>query len=435
VSEHDPRQRSLRARRLASGAAWLVLLLGLAHFAASLPPTAAVQRNDFEGYWSAGRAVHSGESARLYEPERKWFTNLPVVAWALAPLGALDYPRAWSVFWWLQVASLAASAGVTLLLIARHYGPLSGPRALVAVAILLCFAPVARRSLVLGQSTPLVVLLLALFQLAHHEGWRKLGGALLGLACLVKIPPLLWIAGLAARRRLDAAGVALAVVALGVGVSLAGFGPERVAEYAQRVIVDNAGRSQAAFNNRSLEGAFMRLLTDRGLVDWDTVPRPAGVTLAWAASVGLLLGALAWRGGATLLWPAPRAGPLQPQRDSLDLELAIGAALMVLVFPVVWIHYYLFLMVPLAVLPAWWRAQGLPIGVVTALLLAAGLWLASGSAVHGNHVYGRHQHELGFRLAQNLQPLGAALLVLGLCGPLAAIAERERRGREEARPA
>ena len=61
------------------------------------------------------------------------------------------------------------------------------------------------------------------------------------------------------------------------------------------------------------------------------------------------------------------------------------------------------------------------------LLLAAGLWLASGSEVYGNHYYGRHEHEPGFRLTQNLQPLGAVLLVLGFGGPLAAIAEKWRR--------
>ena len=112
---------------------------------------------------------------------------------------------------------------------------------------------------------------------------------------------------------------------------------------------------------------------------------------------------------------------------AVRFELAIGAALLVLVFPVVWIHYYLFLAVPCAVLPFWWKARRLPVGVASALLLAAGLWLASGSEVYGNHYYGRHQHEPGFRLAQNLQPLGAVLLLLGLGGPLAANADERRR--------
>ena len=422
----QPTAGAVRERWLAA-ACGVALLALLVHFGLSLPETAAVRLNDFEGYWGAARALAEGAPEQLYDSDRKWFTNLPVVAWMLTPLAALDYERAWQLFWALQVASLAASFGVVLLLLARHFPPLTAARALAVAMLLLCFAPVMRRCLVLGQATPFVVLLLALFQLAVHEGWRKLGGALLGLACLIKIPPLLLVFGLVLRRRLDVAGAALAVVGLGIALSFAGFGGELVEQYAQRVIVDNLGRAEAAFNNRSLGGVFMRLLTDRSLLEWDTVPRPFGVTLAvWGSAAGLL-GWLLWRGGRSLVWPA-RAPQLEPpERDTFDLELAIGAALLVLVFPVVWIHYYLFLAVPCAVLPFWWKARRLPVGVVSALLLLAGLWLASGSEVYGNHYYGRHQHEPGFRLAQNLQPLGAMLLLLGFGGPLAAIAGNRRR--------
>ncbi|MBW2270333.1 MAG: DUF2029 domain-containing protein [Deltaproteobacteria bacterium] len=417
-----------RGRWVAS-ACLLGLLALLIRFGLTLPATAEVQLNDFAGYWGAARVVAEGAPERLYDPDRKWFTNLPVVAWALVPLAALDYDRAWQVFWALQVASLAACFGVVLLLVARHFPPLTAARALAAGLLLLCFAPVMRRCLTLGQTTPFVALLLALFQLAVHEGWRKLGGALLGLACLIKIPPLLLVFGMGLRRRLDVAGAALAVVGLGVALSVAGFGGDLVEQYAQRVIVDNLGRSEAAFNNRSLDGAFMRALTDHSLLSWDTVPRPLGVTLAVGSSVAGLLALLWWRGGSTWVWPrrAPQLEP--PEGDPFDLELAIGAALSVLVFPVVWIHYYLFLAVPCAVLPFWWRARRLPLGVVSALLLAAGLWLASGSEVHGNHTVGRHQHEPGFRHEQNLQPLGAVLLVVGLGAPLAAIAGDRRRDR------
>jgi hypothetical protein len=405
----------------------LGLLALLIQFGLSLPETAEVRLNDFEGYWGAARALADGAPERLYDPDRKWFTNLPVVAWLLAPLAQLDYERAWQVFWALQVLSLAASFGVVLLLVARHFPPLTAARALAIGMLLLCFAPVMRRCLVLGQATPFVVLLLALFQLMVHEGWRKLGGALLGLACLIKIPPLLLVVGLGVRRRLDVAGAALAVVGLGIALSYAAFGGELVEQYVQRVIVDNLGRAEAAFNNRGLDGVFMRLFSDRSLLEWDTVPRPLEVTLAvWASAAGLL-GWLLWRGGRVLVWPA-RAPQLEPpESDTFDLELAIGAALVVLVFPVVWIHYYLFLAVPCAVLPFWWKARRLPVSVASVLLLVAGLWLASGSEVYGNHYYGRHQHDPGFRLAQNLQPLGAVLLVLGLGGPLAANAEERRR--------
>lgn len=421
-----------RGPRRVLGALSLLALLGLAlHTAAGLGPTAQVRLNDFEAYWGAAQAMQAGHPERLYDPGRKWFTNLPAVAWAVAPLGRLEYPTAWRVFWWIQTACFAASFGVVLLLIARHLPPLTPARALLAGAVLACFAPVLRRCLELGQSTPLVALLLALFHLLYREGWRRAGGALLGLACLVKIPPLLLVGLLAVRRRLDAAAAAALVVALGVGVSLLAFGPELVGQYAGRVIVDNLGESQAAFNNQSLDGAWMRVLTDRSLLDWDTFPRPASVAAADALTL-LLLGALLWwRGGRALLWPPQAPHTLARARDGFELELALGTALMLLVFPVVWIHYYLFLAVPLAVLPHWWLDRRVPLGVSTALLVAAGLWLCASGDVPGNPYYGRHQHERAFRLAQNARPLGALLLLVGLSAPLAALAGRSPQGVEE----
>ena len=112
--------------------------------------------------------------------------------------------------------------------------------------------------------------------------------------------------------------------------------------------------------------------------------------------------------------------------NAVELELALVSALMLLFLPVVWIHYYLLLAAPLAILPAWWSARQLPVRWGVSVLLVAGLWLASGSDVRGNHYYGRHHESWQFRIQQNAQPLGAVLLVLGLCAPLAEIARRQR---------
>ena len=405
-------------------------LLGLAALvvwlAVGIAPTAEVRLNDFEGYWSAARVVLSGDTRELYASDRKWFTNLPIVAGALAPLGRLDYALAWRGFWGIHVACFALSFAALLVLVARHFPPLSARRAFVVGAVLACFAPVLDRTLALGQSTPFVALLLVLFHLLHREGWRRTAGALLGFACLVKIPPLVLVAGLVLRRRLDAGVAAIVVVAAGVAVSAVAFGSELLGQYADRVIVDNLGRAQAAFNNQSLEGALMRVFTERSLVDWDTTARPLVVTAFLLVSL-LGIGALLWwRGGRTLLWPAVAPCDDDPERGSFELELALGAALMLLFLPVAWIHYYLLLAAPLAVLPVWWVARKIPVRWGASLLLLVGLWLASGTEVRGNHYYGRHNDLWSFRLRQNVQPLGAVLLVLGLSMPLAEIVRRER---------
>jgi hypothetical protein len=407
----------------------LLALAGLwIHFAQTLPATYAVQLNDFPAYYSGAMVVAEGEPERLYGTEFKWFTNLPVVTLLLTPLTLLEYADAWRLFWWIQVASYAATFALLLFGIHRHFGPLTPARALLAGAIFLPFAPLLRRCLALGQTTPMMVLVFALVWLVYREGWPRLTGGLLGFICVVKIPPMLLLPLLALRRRLDVAGVALAVVAAGVVLSWLVFGGELLGEYAERVIWDNFGRSQAAFNNRSLDGFFMRAFSDQKLADWVPVPRPPLVS-AGVLGVALALGVLLLRCGRGFLWPAAAPRDDDPYTGSLELEIALGVVLMLLLFPVVWIHYYLFLAVPLTLLPFWWEQRGLPRTPWLVALLVAGAWLASGFESHANAYYAAREHELGFRLALNLQTLGALLLAVGLAFPLA---EMSRRARGEA---
>jgi hypothetical protein len=414
------------ARRRLELLAW-VLLAGLwVQLLASLPATQRVQLSDFAGYYGAAATVLEGEPGRLYLSERKWFTNLPVVALLLAPLASLEYAKAWRLFWWLQALCFAATFAVVLWGASRHLAPLTPGAALLSGALFVSFGPVLRRCLELGQTTPMILLLLAFVWLAARAERPRLAGLLLGIACLVKIPPLLWVGLFALRRRLALAGTALAVVAAGVLASWLIFGGELVGQYAERVIWSNAGASHAAFNNRSLDGAFTRLLTDRSLLDWDPAPRPLPVTLAVAASGLGLAALLAARGGGRLLWPPAAPRDDDPRTGSLELELALGAVAMVLAFPIVWIHYYLLLALPLALLPFWWRARSLPGSPGTIALLLLGAWLASGTDVPGNVEVGERRDEPGFRESQDLQPLGALLLAVGLSTPVAVLARRER---------
>ena len=405
----------------------LALLVGLwAQLAWSLIETRRVQLSDFAAYYSAGQVILAGEPGQLYQSERKWFTNLPVVAVFVAPLAALEYEDAWSLFWWLQVASFGASFGLLLWGVRRHLPPLTAGGALLAGAVFVCFAPVLRRCLVQGQTTPMMLLWVTGVWLLCRAGRPRVAGLLLGLVCLIKIPPLIWVGLFALRRRLELAGVAVAVVAAGVLASWLIFGSDVLGQYAERVIWSNVGRSHAAFNNRSLDGAFNRMLTDRSLLDWDPRPRPLAGTLAVAGAGLGLAGLLAARGGRKLAWPREAPRDDDPRTGSIELELALGAALMVLAFPIVWVHYYLFLALPMALLPFWWRARKLPVPAVAVALLLLGTWLASGSEVPGNVEVRERVDELGYRLRHNAQPLGALLLVVGLSWPLAELAGRQR---------
>jgi len=403
----------------------LVLAALWIEFASTLPDTYRVRLNDFPAYHGAATMIASDEPERLYGSDFKWFTNLPVVALLFRPLAALSYEHAWKLFWWLQVASFLITFAVLLATLHRFYGPLTPPRALATGVIYLAFAPVLRRCLELGQTTPMVVLLFALLTLAARAGFERVAGVVLGFVCLVKIPPNLLIVLLAARRRVRIAWPAVAVVTTGVLLSYALFTSELVGQFMDRVIWDNFGRSQAAFNNQGLEGALMRAFTDRGLSDWETIKRPLVVTLG-VFGTALALGTLFLVRAPGMLFPAIAPSDRDPRVGSLELEMTLGVALMLLLFPVVWIHYYLFLAVPLCLLPAWWVARFLARPGWLIALLALGWFLASGFESHENAHYAAHEGEFLFRMAQNRQPAGVLLLVIGLSFPLAEIAKRSR---------
>jgi hypothetical protein len=395
------------------------------HLFVSLPPTSKLALSDFAGYYRAATVILNGSPEHLYRSDGKDFTNLPVVSLLVAPLALLDYRDAWLVFWWLQVSSFVAAFALLLWGASRYLPPLTPARAAIASAIFVCFAPLLRRSLIQGQTTPMMLLLLVAVWLLCRAQRNRTAGLLLGLVCVIKIPPMLLVALFFLRRRLALAVVALIVIVGAVALSWLLFGTQILGQYADHVVWSNLGGSHAAFNNRSLEGAFLRLLTDRSIIDWQSAPRPWTVSLCLAAGFAGIAWLLLRRGGHTLLWPPEAPGDDDPRTGSLELELALGAALMVLVFPVVWIHYYLFLAVPLALLPCWWARAGLAWRSWSVVLLAAGTWLASGTEVPGNLEVGARRGELLFSLLQNAQPLGALLLVLGLSAPIAELARRE----------
>ncbi len=420
------------ARRRAIQAGSLALVAALAlHFAFRLPEAHGARLNDFPAYWATGKMLLDGQPERIYSSEWKWYTNLPVVSVLFVPLALLDYESSWELWWWLSLAALAALFGLLIFAVTRYFPPLDPVQLLVVAAIFFAFGPVMRRCLVLGQTTPLMVLAFALVYLLLKRGRDSLAGALLGLVCLVKIPPLLLLPLLALRRRFRVAAVAAAVVASGVLASFVFFGPELVAQYADRVIWDNFGRAQAAFNNQGLDGAWMRLLGERSLIDWVPVSRPTVVAVAVYGSLAVVAGLLFGFAGRALL-PALPPPDGDPRAGSLELELGLGVALMCLFFPVVWIHYYLFLVVPLCLLPSWWQQRRFDAsaGVRAAVLalFVLGVALAAGPEAHENAWYGARDGDRVLRLQLAARPLGALLLILAGLWPLREIVRRQADG-------
>jgi len=327
---------------MASGR-WVALLLGAATLAAallvagarlgartyhddslwanSLRSVAGIQVPfDFDVFLEAGRAVRQGDSPYvdpdvvISEGQPAPYVYPPVLAILVVPMTFLPETVA---------GSSAPGVLFTLTLIACTVGALLA----LGVADWRCYPvallyPVTLENVEYGSIGPILALLVAL-------GWRYRdrvpgAGATFGAAVVLKVflwPLLVW---LAATRRWSAA-VAATAVALGLAlVSWAAIGFRGLADYPSllRQLADlEAENSYSAF-------ALLRAVD---------VPESVARVIVVLACAALL----------ALVWRAARASSSdRDERDRRSLTLALAAGFVVT--PILWLHYLVLLVVPIA---------------------------------------------------------------------------------------
>ena len=282
---------------------------------------------DYHGaFWEAGRDVLAGRSpypaptvAALSSGDR--FVYPPPLLLALLPLALLPFPVAAALVTVGLVAALGAALWVLDVRDARVYG-----------AVLLC--PAVEHDLRLGAITPLLALGLAL---AWSRRGTRVGTIALAAVVVAKLflwPLLVWLV-LTRRSRSAFGGGLLALAAAGAGWAAIGFAGLR--EY-PRLLAELARLEQD--RGYSLVAASGRLLGPGGA---RVVPFAVGALLLVLAAV------VARRGDG--------------DRRAFTLCLAAALALS----PVVWLHYLILLVVPLAIA----RPRLTPLWLVP-----AALWLS-----------------------------------------------------------
>lgn len=391
----------------------IILLLIFSATGWYLSSTYTPRLNDFPAYYEAGRAVLENRAGDLYLKLSKEFTNLPALSLFFVPISMFGYDTAWHILWW---SSIVALAGTLLLLVkATHVltPPDEGSSAFLPALIFLAYAPLMHRCLVLGQTTPLAVLLLALCVFLLLRGRNIGAGVALGALCALKIPPLLLLGVFAARRRWTTVATAVAVLLFTVTASWLLFGAESMSQYAERIFGANSRGGLATFNNQSLDGLWMRTFSSTSLTDWTQIPRPSAATLALFVSL-LTIFTVFVLAGWKFFTANVDASRGNPQQETVELEVGLGSALMVLVLPVVWTHYFLFLSVPFALLPIWWRRNNLPYRRITTALLLLGVLLTAWPHVYEDSYYFTRDTLGSLRLILAGRTVGA-LVLLGLC--------------------
>ncbi|MBI3449468.1 MAG: DUF2029 domain-containing protein [Acidobacteria bacterium] len=328
-------------------------------------------KNDFTSYYVAARVVESGRAGDLYYPEPKgsllaqasiehpwidvarsagidnpnYYLYPPLFAVAFVPLAALPYETAFAAWLLLNVAFLAGA--FLLCLPPRRDRTLSGLAAAALVA--LTFYPVWHH-LKIGQSSLLVLLLLAACLALLRRGREGAAGLALSGAILLKLTPVIFIPFLWMRGRRRAAVAATLAVAALTAISLAVTGPAAQITYVTRMIpLLSAGT--AFYPNQSLNGFVTRLLGAGDLMKADL---STGLGAARAAS-GAAAAALV---GLSFLAIFRRRGETGMRADDDGFALLTVASL--LASPISWEHHYVCLLLPAFILIGRWAGGETP---------------------------------------------------------------------------
>jgi len=337
--------------------------------------------NDFDNFYDAAASVwENGELLR----EKGTSRYLPSFQVMMSPFGALPIEASAPIWILLNLASYAA----LVFLFARVFGV--SPRAQIPAWF--CVAPFVVSNLTLGQSGPLLLALstAGIAAAVHHRD--RLAGVALAAAGLLKVLPaaLVAIPFFFGRIRGTVVGAGLAAAAIGVWMTLA-LGPTAAIDDSLRWFTEvrqvqtpdhlmRTGRS-IRYNNQGLAVTLARTFGDfsprpqamaRGSTQLLSSPVP--LEWVWALYGGILATLAAVL--AAVLWRLRRHGP--GPRGFLA-ALALAAPVMLATSPIVWTHYFLWLLPGFIYLSDRRRA----LAAISVVSLAAIYWIpARGLGFH-----------------------------------------------------
>jgi alpha-1,2-mannosyltransferase len=263
---------------------------------------------DFHGsLWQAARDVLDGRNpyppptaAGVAPGDR--FVYPPPVALLLVPLGVLPFPLAAAIVTLALLAAIAATLAVLGVRDWRCYGA-----AYLSIAVL--------HDIRLGALTPLLALGLALVWRWRAQARAAVPLALIIVAKLFLWPLAVWLVA-TGRARVALRAALLVIVASALGWALIGFAG--LADYPKLLQVLAQAEQGRGY---SLVSAGLAL----------------GLGPAFARAVAVAVGA----GLLAFCWREGRRGS-----DERSLALALAAALAL--SPIVWLHYFVLLLVPIA---------------------------------------------------------------------------------------
>lgn len=302
-----------------------------------------IEANDFNDvYYPAGNSVlRTGtfdysywdsidQSASGAGDDVEGYVNIPLITYLFAPFAIFDIQTAGALFLVFELAAYIIAFVIALKFLAKTRLDRW------VLFFLFLFSRHIYTSIQFGQLTILCFLLLALAFVAYQKRRLFSTGLLLTSAFLIKIPlGLLFVYFLYKRESKVVISSIVSYIAIMLA-SISIFGVQLHVDYFNEVVVKNAGSTLLAYNNSSLHAFAMRFLQPGGLFDWSAVRVPPVVNLLILLAIASLLVYL----GKVMM----RARLPEELAKRFELSIVVSASLLVL--PLVWDHYFLFLVLP-----------------------------------------------------------------------------------------
>ena len=303
-------------------------------------------RNPYEPYNDVtqqlfGGPAHKGELYSFHAP-----SSLPLLIWLL-PIAKLGgYSGAFLAWGIVSLLALWAVCWLSLSILNVRRAGLAG---LLAALALVCL-PAVRQCFEEGQLNVVVAAGMVGCWAARRTGRSTLAGVLLGCAFALKPIPGLFFLYYAWRRdwHLLASAAATVTVLSLVGLMMSGISGAWM--WATVNYPSHASVWPGYPDNASVRGFFTRIF---GPSDWrprPPLPLPFASMLLWMTSGGLLTLLALGAAGVRVRQPSPALDRNEPRGD---LEVAVLTVLTLLVTPIVWPHYYVVLIMPVAVVAAY----------------------------------------------------------------------------------
>ena len=277
--------------------------------------------------------VESGPNIGMPQPTIYGFVNLPILAYLFTPFSLLGQFPGDIVFTVVGVVSVIL-CGWLLVKLAK----LQGWKRFAFVVLLALNAPIFN-SIWLGNSTHIVFLLVITSFLCLRSKRDFWSGALLAIAGLIKIPLLFPILYFVLRKCWQGVIGFFSTLLATVSLSMLVFGFSLNLAWFQKCILTFSGKAVAGDTVQSVDSFLIRLLTDTPISSFDYVVGEGLFKPLRYAFFLVLIG-----GTIFTMWRSRRSQSATTE----SLEFSSFLCLTLLISPISWTHYYLLLLLPIA---------------------------------------------------------------------------------------